>query len=259
MILATHGIIQSSGAFDVDYQAVLNYAITLPSMTLPSLSQQNKQNKLVRDLKAASLWNKLDCFSVFATDGNIEFALIDWKRLIQQNDVNAPTFTTNLGFTGGGTAYIDLLYNPFLTGTTNRVNMELDDATYGFYLNSPTGVSGYIIGSSITYTRLASGTASNNRINSNIASTGGTQNPGIGYNCMIRNGSNSIVTGKIDGTFTSTGTGLSSPILTQSTYLFRSASQYSAASLGSSFIASAFNVTEWASFVTIYNNYKNSL
>jgi hypothetical protein len=243
-----------------EYQAILTYAGTLPGMVLPDLDNQYYQNKLILDLIAANLWNKFDCFSVYAIGtGNVEFALIDWKRVIQQNDFNAPSFDPEIGFTGGGTAYIDFLYNPFLTGTPNRVNMGLDDATYGFYMNAPIGTGGYAMGSSILYTRIASGTAANNRINANTGVTGGTQNPAIGYNCMIRNGSNSVVTGRVNGTFTTTGTGGSTAFLTQGTYLLRERGAYSDASIGSSFIASAFDVTEWASFVTIYNNYLSSL
>jgi hypothetical protein len=66
---------------DADYQAVLDYATT-QGYTLPSASQQLLQNQLVVDLKAGGIWSKLDTFAVFATDGDSDFALIDWKRLI---------------------------------------------------------------------------------------------------------------------------------------------------------------------------------
>jgi hypothetical protein len=39
------------------------------------------------------IWSKLDTFSVFATDGDSDFALIDWKRLSDYTAVNSPTFT----------------------------------------------------------------------------------------------------------------------------------------------------------------------
>lgn len=135
MILATHGIIQSGGVFlpDADYEAILDYATT-QGYTLPSRTQQEKQNKLVVDLKDAGVWNKLDTFAVFATDGDSDFALIDWKRLTQYDAVNSPTFTTNQGFSGNGTSsYIDTNYNP----ATSGVNYTLNDAGRIMFGNFP--------------------------------------------------------------------------------------------------------------------------
>jgi hypothetical protein len=124
------------GGSDPDYQAVLDYA-TLQGYTLPSAGQQALQNQLVVDLKAAGVWSKLDTFAVFATDGNSDFALIDWIRLTQYTAVNSPTFTTNVGFSGNGTsAYIDTNYNP----NTQGVNYTLNNASRIMHLKSPGGV-----------------------------------------------------------------------------------------------------------------------
>lgn len=110
------------GGFDADYQAVLDYATT-QGYTIPSAGQQTLQNQLVVDLKNAGIWSKLDTFGVFATDGDSDFALIDWIRLSQYTAVNSPTFTTNQGFTGNGTSsYINVNYNP----STNAVNLALN-------------------------------------------------------------------------------------------------------------------------------------
>jgi hypothetical protein len=125
MILATHGFLASSIgqiAFDADYQAVLDYATT-QGYTLPSASQQLLQNQLVVDLKNGGIWSKLDTFAVFATNGNSDFALIDWKRLSQYTAVNSPTFTTNVGFSGNGTsAYINTNFNPSTSGLNYTLN-----------------------------------------------------------------------------------------------------------------------------------------
>jgi hypothetical protein len=56
------------------------------------------QNQLVVDLKDGGIWSKLDTFAVFATDGDSDFALIDWIRLSDYTAFNSPTFTTNQGF-----------------------------------------------------------------------------------------------------------------------------------------------------------------
>lgn len=135
MILSTHGIIGSQIvqiSFDTDYQAVLNYATT-QGYTLPSASQQTLQNQLVVDLKTAGVWSKLDTFAVFATDGNSDFALIDWKRLSKYTAVNSPTFTTNEGFQGNGTSsYINSNYRAL----SNGVNWTLNSAGFGYYLHT---------------------------------------------------------------------------------------------------------------------------
>lgn len=93
--------------FDADYQAILDYATT-QGYTLPSSGQQIKQNILLSSLKTAGIWSKLDTFANFATDGDSNFALIDWKRLTQYTAVNNPTFTSNVGFlTNGTNSYIN--------------------------------------------------------------------------------------------------------------------------------------------------------
>jgi len=111
--------------YDTDYQSVLTYATGL-GYTLPSVGQRTKQNQLMLDLKEGGIWNKLDTFAVFATDGNSNFALIDWKRLTTYTAVNSPTFTTNTGFQGNGTSsYISTNFNP----ATSGVNYTLNNAS----------------------------------------------------------------------------------------------------------------------------------
>lgn len=118
--------------FDTDYKAILDYATT-QGYTLPSASQQSLQNQLVIDLKTAGVWSKLDTFAVFATDGDSDFALIDWINLSQYTAVNSPTFTTNVGFQGdGSSSYITSNYNP----TINGVNYQLNDAGFGYYMDT---------------------------------------------------------------------------------------------------------------------------
>lgn len=121
-----------SGGFDADYQAVLNYA-TSQGYTLPSAGQQTLQNQLLLDLKNAGIWNKLDSFRVYATNGSSSYALIDWKRLVLCTAVNSPTFTTNVGYKGDGTSsYINSNFTP----STNGVNYSLDSASIFAYVSS---------------------------------------------------------------------------------------------------------------------------
>jgi len=111
-----------NSSFDADYQAVLNRATTL-GYTLPTASQQIKQNTLVLALKAGGIWNKLDVLYIFANDGGFEFARLNWKTptLYQATLINPLTFTANQGFTGNGSSgYINTNFNPAI-GTNNYV------------------------------------------------------------------------------------------------------------------------------------------
>jgi len=127
-----------AGLFDADYQSVLDYA-TAQGYTLPSGGQQTLQNDLLVALKAAGVWSKLDTFANFATDGDSDFALIDWKRLAQNTAVNSPTFTINEGFTTNGTSsVIDITYNPSTSGT----NYTQNDASFGVYRFAGAGIRG---------------------------------------------------------------------------------------------------------------------
>ena len=119
------------GAFDTSYQAVLNYAISL-GYTLPSESQQAKQNKLLVDLKSAGVWNKLDVFYCFANDGGDNFATLNWKSpsTRQITKVSTPNFITNQGYQGTGLSYLSTNFNPTI-GTNNYVQ---DNASRNIYL-----------------------------------------------------------------------------------------------------------------------------
>lgn len=126
-------------ATDVDYVAVLNYALN-QGITIPSASQQALQEQIVIDLKAAGVWTKLDSLVIWATE-NSDFALIDWKKLSLMTAFNSPTFTTNVGYQGNLTsAYIDLGFSPSTAG-----NYALSDASFGvWYGNVATRTVGAI-------------------------------------------------------------------------------------------------------------------
>lgn len=120
--------------FDSDYQAILNRATAL-GYTLPSAAQQVKQNTFLVALKTAGVWNLLDILYVYATDGNSDFATLNWKAptLFQCAKVNSPTFTTNQGFTGNGsTSYVNSNWSAF----GNGVNYTQNNASMGGYVNS---------------------------------------------------------------------------------------------------------------------------
>jgi hypothetical protein len=128
MITPYSNTISVTTLFDADYQAVLDYATT-QGYTLPSAGQQTLQNQLLVGLKNGGIWSKLDTFAVFATDGDSDFALIDWKRLSDYTAINSPTFTSNQGFQGNGTSsYIDSNFAP-----SSSVNANINSISLGYF------------------------------------------------------------------------------------------------------------------------------
>jgi hypothetical protein len=128
--------------YEAEYQAVLNYAQTR-GYRLPSINQRGWQSTLITDLKNAGFWNRIDSFASFATNGDSNFALIDWKRLVSMTAINAPNFAINQGFKGNLTsAYINTNYQPNI----DAVNYTQDSAgvTIGI---SEAGTDGrYVVG-----------------------------------------------------------------------------------------------------------------
>ena len=128
-MLTLLGAGQGQNGFDSSYQAILTYASTLVGATIPTSAQQAVQNKLIVDLKAGGVWNKLDNFYVFATgtNGNNVFSTINWKNpnLYLATLTNPLAFATNSGFTNTGTGFISTNFTP----STNGVEYKLNDAS----------------------------------------------------------------------------------------------------------------------------------
>lgn len=128
---------RNGGTFDTDYQSILDYGTT-QGYTLPSASQKIKQNKLLVDLKNAAVWSDLDLFYVFATDGDEDFATINWKDVnnFQATKVNSPDFTTNVGFNSNATSsYLSSNYVP----RSDSTNFQLLSNSLHYYVaNNPT-------------------------------------------------------------------------------------------------------------------------
>ena len=119
--------------FDPDYQALLNYANT-QGYTLPTAAQQFDQNNLIQVLKTNDTWAKLDLFYLFMTDGDEDFAGLNWKSpsTFKINPVNSPTFTSNIGYTGNGTdQYLETGW-----ATTSGSNFTQNAASHGVYTNA---------------------------------------------------------------------------------------------------------------------------
>jgi hypothetical protein len=150
--------------YETEYQAVLDYA-TAQGFAKPTTDQQLKQNQLLKDLKTAGIWAKLDTFAVFANNGGANFGLIDWKRLTTYTGINSPTFVSNIGFNSNGTSsYIDLNYN----ASTAGVNYKLNDACFGAYV-TPLASNGSLMHTSQSRSLMRNNANAFNGINSGNA------------------------------------------------------------------------------------------
>jgi len=254
---AASGQITSVPAFDADYQSVLDYA-TAQGYTLPSGGQQTLQNDLLVALKAAGVWSKLDTFANFATDGDSDFALIDWIRLTDYTAFNSPTFTTNQGFTGDGTSsYVSSNYTPSI----DAINFTLNNASFGTFVRD-------------------FGTVGTGRNAISLSSNGvplwfrfNDQRLYVNSNsfvpAIIAPANKSFVVGDRDsislhsyylnGNFVASDTDISSTIPSVNLWALKQAGTYSDGQISSVFAGASLNPTEQSNFYSSLNSYLTSL
>ncbi len=124
-------VVGEKGGFDADYQAILDYATT-QGFSLPSVGQQTLQNTLVSSLKTAGIWSELDYLYVMATDGDSDYARINWSNpgTFQLTDTSGtPTFDPNEGFDRACGNYMSGGYIP----ATHAVNATLNSTSVFLY------------------------------------------------------------------------------------------------------------------------------
>jgi len=177
---------------DPDYQAVLDYA-TLQGYTLPSASGQTLQNDLVVELKSAGIWSDLDIFYVMATDGDEDFAKLNWKQpssfnLVENGSVN---FITNVGFQNDiavNTNYLDTQFDPSLYGSGYTLN---DAARILWDYDATPGGQNIFDGGTTTRWRGDFNTTQRiNQGNTNLPTA--FDNTGLGFKMMQRTSSSNV-------------------------------------------------------------------
>lgn len=129
----------SGPVYEAEFQAVLDRGTTL-GYSLPTDPALTAGNTMVAALKAAGIWNKLDLLYVFATNGDSNFATLNWMNpaSFQCTLFNSPTFTSLEGFTGNGSnAYMSTGYNP----STHGVNWQLNSCSLGYYTRNAVPVA----------------------------------------------------------------------------------------------------------------------
>lgn len=244
--------------FDPSYQAVLDRATVL-GYTKPSAAQQIKQNQLVLDLKAAGIWTLLDVFYVFATDGDSDFATLNWKNpaAFQCSKVNSPTFTINEGFQGNGTSsYLDTNWTP----STNGVNFTLNSASLGVWVFTIPTINDDLVGNSLGSSgtnRLRSSNTTDQRINSTNSLNSAVDLTGTGYKSNIRNNANSL--DFYSGLVKSSRTAASTSLGTVSLFLLRRFNVYSNAKISMAFTGNSLNESLNNLFNNIFSAYISSL
>jgi hypothetical protein len=253
--------------YSAEYQAVLDRATAL-GYTHPSPDQKTKQNKLVHDLKDAGIWDLLDVFYVFATDGSSDFATLNWKApsANQATKVNTPTFTANLGFTGNGTSsYLNTNWEP----STKGVNFTQDNAACFTYLGLDLAVNSTVdYGSNastptrtITQTTRTTADGLNLLLNTGTF-TAMTNTNAIGFYHNKRTSSTAIALIK-DGVVVSTQSQTSSGIPPLNVYLLArnnagTAGNFSANRMGVFGAGASLNAKE-SDLYTAWNTYFTSL
>jgi lysophospholipase L1-like esterase len=146
----TPQILVSVVTLETEYQAILTYA-TSQGWTLPSPINQGDQNAAVAAWKANSTWSTKDVLYVTLTDGDRNFARINWKNPGTNNltEVGSLTYTARKGFTGdGATGYLNTNYN-----TSSGSQFTQNESGFAAYSYNNT-ISGQFCGNVATGARL---------------------------------------------------------------------------------------------------------
>ena len=248
-----------SGGFEAEYQAVLNMATTL-GYTLPSVGQRLKQNTLLKSLKTAGVFSKLDVLYVFATDGSNDFATLNWRTPTanQITRVNAPAFTSNQGYNSdGATSYLTVPWDATLS-----TNWALNNAgIYWSMFNTPTGGTSNHGHAVSTSDRLTLGNATTQRINTSFNLTTVLDFRASGTSGLIGIAPTSVEA-FVNGTQISKLVNPSTvPVVVYEHWtILRSATFYSAsANITSIWGAGQGMVTEYPNLRTAYDTYMASL
>lgn len=131
------GVPYDKQLFDSNFRILLDKVIA-EEIALPTGLQQIAGDLLIRELKVAGVWDKLDVFYVFATD-NSALATLNWinPSAHRASLHSSPSFIAKKGFEGNGSSsYLSLNYNP----STNATNYTQNSASIGVYTNGDNNV-----------------------------------------------------------------------------------------------------------------------
>lgn len=208
-------------------------------------------DQLIKDLKSAGIWQKLDVFYVFAGDGSNGFKLINWINPEEHYADAYGGLTWGLdGVKGNGSnGYIDTNFNPNI----DHQNYTLNNASRGGII-SEVGTMNF---DGITGTFRNDYNGSVIRLNSAASSTINYDNSG-GLFVVKRNNSSTLEvvmkdneqSANVNTDFTSTE---------HSQVIMRRVNAYGSFKLSCYFLGGALTYSETQSFRTIYNNFLTAI
>lgn len=241
--------------FDADYKAVLDRGTAL-SYTLPTLAQQKLQNKLLMDMKADGVWEKLDLFYNFANNGGRDFARINWKNPSSTVATlfNSITFNSNVGFQGNGVdMYIDTNFQ--LASATNYTQ---NNASRYLWMNAASGTNPFDGNSAAASNTIRRASSTAQRINQGVTgiSPAFDFTATAGMKSIHRTSSTNITL--FNGTVSDTRTVTSATLTATNHFILRSQTTYGAHTI-SMYAVGASLVSENTNFVNDYQTYLNSI
>lgn len=124
--------------FTDEYTAIINYAIS-KGYQVPSPEVQAAQNYLIKLMKDDGIWVGLDVFFAFFGDGDVNFALLNWKNPNEATKaVNfGMTYQARYGFKGNGTStYMNTKFVPSTSVKFTLNNAGFAIAYEEIYLNT---------------------------------------------------------------------------------------------------------------------------
>lgn len=242
----------SFGGFSAEYQAILTAG---SGFTRPSSAEQTIQNKLIEDLKTAGIWAKLDAFYMFAnnisTDSTGAFARINWKTPTANYGTaqgsGLPPISAKNGFTGNGTAGINLNY-PHFSGT----NFANPNGSIGVYYGT-VQASTAAISTGAGGSRIRSGSSSS--VTSSVITLTATANSFVHINRT-----SAAITAYLNGSSTGTSASLQPWATTDTSnfFIFWNGTSYGSSQIRVAFIGGNL-AAESATFNTLIQNYITSV
>lgn len=212
---------------------------------LPSDSVKWFQNNHYLSLEIEGIMDSLDLYYVFATDGDSDFATLNWKDppQFQATKVNAPAFITNEGFAGdGSSSYLTTGYNP----STNAINLSLNDNSIGVYNRNPSANRAMISAFGSNYLEIIAGNSNTRYAFFNMITFGDIINVGTdsqdGFIIASRNNSSDYDAYKNGGIlFTGSRTSVNIPNAELSFLARPNTSNYGDAQLSIGFAGASLN------------------
>jgi hypothetical protein len=242
--------------FTTEYKAILDRGTAL-SYTLPTTTTQQKQNKLLKSMKADGVWAKLDVFYVFAQDGGSAFGTLNWKNpnANQSTLVNSPTFVSNGGFTGNGTSsYIDTNFNP----ATQGVQYTQNNASRYFFTHAISGLGRFDGIMASNANTITGGASLSQRINAgtNNLSALFDYDGNVNTKSIHRTSASNVTL--YNSTTASTLTQTSTAIISANQLILRGGVLYGAHTCAA-YAMGASMISEHSAFIADWNTYKSSL